>query len=216
VLQTFLGITGVTTLLVGGLAHGLQQSKLELEGRVVERTAALERAHKRFRDLVESAPDAEVIVDQQGRIVLVNAQTERLFGYGREQLVGQPVEKLLPDQARDAPPPEAGRFYARPEPRQGSVNLELLGVRQDGGEFPVEVSISPLVTDEGVLVCAALRDITQRLEIEKRLRQTERLAMMRETIEKCIGRAVVSLGRVAKNARDGREHDETIEIHFPG
>src|SRR5262249_18768374 len=101
ILQTFLRISAFTSLLFAGLAHGLQQARLELEQRVRERTAALERANKRFRDLVESAPDAEVIVNSQGRIILVNAQAERLFGYPRDQLLDKPVEMLIPERLRD-------------------------------------------------------------------------------------------------------------------
>jgi hypothetical protein len=116
--------------------------------------------------LLEAAPDAMVCVDGDGRIALVNAQAERLFGYGREELVGQPVELLVPDGVRDQHPAHRAGYVADPRPRPMGAGLELAGRRQDGSTFPAEISLAAIDTAEGILVTAAVRDITERLEFQ--------------------------------------------------
>jgi len=116
-----------------------------------------------FAGLLEAAPDAMVCVDADGRIVLVNAQTERLFGYGRDELIGQPVEMLVPDAARDVHPGHRTVYVANPRPRPMGAGMELAGRRRDGTTFPAEISLSTIDTEEGILVSAAIRDVTQRL-----------------------------------------------------
>jgi len=124
-------------------------------------------AEDKFRALLESAPDAMVIVDAGGEIVLVNAQTERLFGYRREELLGERVEMLLPDRFRDRHPDHRTGYSANPHARPMGAGLELFGRRKDGNEFPVDVSLSPVETEDGTLVSSAIRDITDRREGER-------------------------------------------------
>jgi PAS domain S-box-containing protein len=124
----------------------------------------------KFRGLLESAPDPMVIVDGEGRITLVNARTEKVFGYTREELVGQRVELIVPERFREAHVGHRERYSKCPVPRAMGENLELYGRRKDGTEFPVEISLSPLETREGVLISSAIRDVSERQRIQQDLR----------------------------------------------
>jgi PAS domain S-box-containing protein len=119
-----------------------------------------------FRALLESAPDALVIVDAQGVIVLINAQAERLFGYSRHELLGQMVEILVPERYRANHATHRDNYFGSAHPRPMGMGLELFSRRKDGSEFPVEISLSPLDTPEGKLVASAIRDITERKAAE--------------------------------------------------
>jgi PAS domain S-box-containing protein len=189
-LQAFAGVTAVTTMAVAAVVSELRRAgealrgaHAELERRVEERTEALtsandalrteiaerKRAEDRFRRLLESAPDAMIIVNHHGEIQLVNSRTEAMFGYGREELIGRPVETLVPDRLRGMHTGHRSRYHADPRVRPMGLGIDLRGRRRDGSEFPVEIALSPIETEEGTVVCAAVRDTTEQKRLEHEL-----------------------------------------------
>jgi PAS domain S-box-containing protein len=157
-------------------------STLEIEGgrlalSAIRDISQRQQAEQKFRSLLESAPDAMVIVDRNGQIAIVNGQTERLFGYPRAELLGQPIEVLVPSRYHAAHPGHRARFFGDPKFRPMGAGFALLARRRDGSEFPVEISLSPLQTEEGTLVSASIRDISERRRVEAALQeQNEALA----------------------------------------
>src|SRR6202021_1312873 len=120
--------------------------------------------------ILEAIPDAVAAVNQQGVIIQVNSQTEALFGYTRDQLIGQKVEILVPDRQRPQHHLHREHFHQQPKIRRMGSGLDLYGKRRDGSEFPVEISLSPVPVDGGVIVLSAIRDISHRKRIEEELR----------------------------------------------
>lgn len=140
------------------------------------RKRAEDAAHKseeRFRATVESAPTAMVMVDSSGEIVLVNSETEKLFGYRRHELLGNKVELLLPARFRDQHPAFRADYFADPQVRRMGAGRDLNGLRKDGSEFPVEIGLNPVATDEGLFVLSAIVDITERKQAERELREAK-------------------------------------------
>jgi two-component system, NarL family, sensor histidine kinase DevS len=146
--------------------------------------------------LVEAAPDGMMMVDERGHILLVNRQVEELFGYGRHELVGQPVEMLLPEAQRQAHQGHRTRFRVGPRTRAMGAGLRLLGQRADGAKFPVEISLSPLRTDAGLRVIAAVRDITARIALEAES------AEVRRVLDATIARDLTARLEMERRARD--------------
>ena len=130
------------------------------------------RSEERFRQLFEMAPDAIVIVDRSGNIVRINAQTEKLFGHRPDELIGQKMEILMPERFRDRHPQQRGGYVSSPKVRPMGSGRDLIGLHKDGREFPVEISLSPLETEDGMLVSSAIRDITEQRRIANLLKAT--------------------------------------------
>jgi PAS domain S-box-containing protein len=122
-----------------------------------------------FRNLLESAPDAMVIVNAAGEIAIVNAEAERMFGYGRNEMLGQKIEFLLPNRLRDQHITHRGSFARQPHLRPMGAGLDLVGRRKDGGEFPVEISLSPVTAKSDQFVSSVIRDVTERKRMEQEI-----------------------------------------------
>ncbi len=122
-----------------------------------------------FRALVESAPDAMVIVNKAGTILLANRQAENMFLYGTNELIGRPVEMLMPERFRSRHSGQRTGYHHTPRVRPMGAGFEFSGIRKDGSEFPIDISLSPLETDDGLLTTAAIRDVTERKRFEREL-----------------------------------------------
>lgn len=138
-------------------------------------------AEERFRRVVESAPNAIILVDQDGRISLVNAQTEKLFGYSREELLGSSVDMLVPERFRSEHPNYRASFFANPTVRPMGAGRDLFGLRKDGREFPVEIGLNPIQSEEGMLVLTSIIDITERKQAEAEIHRV--LQEIQETVD---------------------------------
>jgi PAS domain S-box-containing protein len=180
-----------TRLGAGMELHGLRRNGTEfpieislspivIEGGTLRMSAirdisGIKKAEQKFRGLLESAPDAIIIVNRKGEIVLVNSQTEKVFGYNRAELLGQTGEILFPEELRKNHRAYLKAFLADPKVGSMDVGSELFGQRKDGGQFPVEISMSPLETEEGTLVSSSIRDISERRRFESSLREASRM-----------------------------------------
>lgn len=169
-------VHGMDTLLdiaMSNIGDAYLETKEELiqqQEETVRDAIRQQQSERRFRGLLEAAPDGMVIVDQQGVIVMVNAQTEKLFGYARDELLGQHVELLVPERFRDVHPFHRRQYGKNPPVGSMAPDLELYARRKNGSEFPVEITLSPMETEEDHLVIAAIRDITARKRAEEKFR----------------------------------------------
>ena len=140
---------------------------------IVRDITSRKQAQEQFRQVVESAPNGMLLANQAGLITLVNTQIERLFGYDRQELVGQPVERLIPERFRTQHPGQRTAFFHHPTTRSMGAGRELFGCRKDGTEFPLEIGINPIKTPGGTQVLASIVDITARKQAEEALRASE-------------------------------------------
>lgn len=157
------------TGLLGMLILVLIGRQAKVEELVLQQTAGLKAAEGRFRRLLENTPDAMVIADHQGRIQLVNQQLEKLFGWTREELIGRPIELLIPDRLKTAHVGHRDGYFRSPQVRPMGAGLELWARRKNGTEVPIEISLSPLETEEGIWATAAIRDISERKQAQRAL-----------------------------------------------
>ncbi|WP_051362192.1 EAL domain-containing protein [Solimonas soli] len=202
--QTWLVLAGgmLLTALLGVLMLVLIGRNARVERTVQESTAELRASEERFRSLLESAPDAMVIIGSNGRIVLVNSQAERLFGYARDELLGQPAQLLLPQYAHDAQ--ERDETAASSLPQTAGTHA-FQGRRRDGSEFFVDVSLSPLHIGSERVVTAAIRDVTARRQAEERLNRAH--SVLAATLESTTD-GIVVVDRAGKMRHTNRNFIE--------
>jgi PAS domain S-box-containing protein len=175
------GTTQGTTVIAAEVSknQAVEQKLAQVEEELVHamtqerETRAELHAERRFRDLLEAAPDAIIEVDRQGRILLLNLVTERMFGYTREELLGKPVEMLVPDSLRGGHSQHRADYWAHPVTRPMGSASALHGRRKDGSSLPVEISLSPVKSEDGFRVTAVIRDISERRKVEERLREMQ-------------------------------------------
>ncbi len=168
-LQLVSGSVLLIVLLGLALWHALRKLALKpLEREIAKR----EETEKKFRLLLESAPDAMIFVNQDGKIVMVNGQTEKLFNHSREDLIGEEIELLIPEQLRSIHREERVDYFHNPKSRSMGAGLDLFGLTKDGREFPVDISLSPIKTEEGLFVLADIRDASDRKRAEEKIKRS--------------------------------------------
>ncbi len=176
--------------------------------------ASTSAGEAKYRGLLEAAPDGVVVIDRKGRMVLVNAQAEKMFGYSREEMLGQPIELLVPQRFHGIHVAHHATYFSKPGTRSMGAGQDLLGRRKDGSEFPVDISLSPFQTEEGLLVTSIVRDITERKRVEEELqRSAERFRQMLEALPvpiRVVQKGVVAFCNSADAVLHGYEGLEEI------
>ena len=194
-----LGLADGRRVPVSGNAAPLFDAAGRVRGCIGVFLDATEKRHAedRFRLAVEASPSGMILSNDHGKIVLVNSETERLFGYRREEMMGQPIESLVPRQIRDDHRTYRKGFYADPRARRMGEGRDLYAVRKDGTEFPVEIALNPIQTAEGRLVLSAIVDITERKRLERERLESLANERLLDT-EKALREAEAELARVVR------------------
>lgn len=156
---------GILGLLLATTLRLAQTARLRAQEAIDARGAAV-RAADRSRQIVESSPNAMVMVGRDGRIAMVNEETQRLFGYDRRELIGRLIEDLVPPRCRSAHPRQRQGFFANPSRRAMSDMENIYGLKKDGSEFPCEIGLNPIETEEGLMVLASIMDVTERKRVQ--------------------------------------------------
>jgi PAS domain S-box-containing protein len=179
--------------------------------------AALQKSEERLRRVVESAPNAMVMINAAGKIDMVNTQAERLFGYNRSEMLGQAIEMLVPERFRGHHPGLRRSFFADPKSRPMGAGRDLFGLRRDGSEFPVEIGLNPIETEDGVMVLSAIVDLSGRKRMEERFKRVVEFAPNAMVMINGAGR--IEMVNAQTEALFGYDRNEllgqTVEILVP-
>ncbi|MEX2287670.1 MAG: PAS domain S-box protein [Planctomycetaceae bacterium] len=189
-------------------ANEVEDRTLQLAAKLADAVAERDRAQETFHRCMESAPNGVVMIDDDGAIVLVNTQTESLFGYRRDELLGQPVEVLVPERFRGNHPGYRNEFFAKPAVRSMGLGREMYARRKDGSEFPVEIGLTPISTDAGSFVLSAIVDIT-----ERRLAQEEIRTLNAELEQRVIERTAEL--QIANKELEGFTYSVSHDLRAP-
>jgi PAS domain S-box-containing protein len=199
-LQVFLTTLATTMLPVAALVW--ERKRMEVDR---------QRAQETFRLAVEAAPNAMIMVDERGAVVLVNAHAEQLFGYDRDAILGRSIELLVPARSRDVHPGLRGEFFAAPQSRAMGTGRDLFALRKDGSEIPVEIGLNPIRTEAGLFVLAAVVDITERKRVEQErerwLAQEQAARRKAEAAE----RRLAFLGEIAGSISASLDFDTVLQ-----
>ena len=163
----------ILPVLVSATAVRDSQGNFVMSRSVLYDITERKKAEEKFKELLDAAPDAWVVANRHGKIVLVNTETERMFGYQRDELLGQDIEILIPERFRDRQARHQANYFAQPKARRMGPALELAGRRKDGTEFAAEINLSPLRAGEELLVLSTIRDVTEGKQVIEALRESE-------------------------------------------
>ncbi|HEY4875618.1 MAG TPA: PAS domain S-box protein [Puia sp.] len=177
----------------------IYNDKKQIQGfaKITRDISERKKAEEKFRSLLEAAPDAMIFANEKGEIVLINHRTEIIFGYKKSEIIGQQIDILIPADLRGGHKAHRSNYFANPRVRPMGVGLELFALRKDGTRFPVEISLAPIITEEGTLVAASLRDITERKKLEEELKK------LREQLEEEVKIKTAELTSVFERVSDG-------------
>jgi len=220
-LQLYLLATSVPLMFLAIVIHERRKAFSELSNGVVtvmREIADRKQSEEQFRLVVESVPNAIVMVDSEGVIALVNAHCETLFGYRRDELIGERVELLVPERFRAAHPAARANFFAAPTVRAMGAGRELFGRRKDRTEFPVEIGLTPIQTGTGVMVLSTILDITERKkaeEVNRELAHISRLAIVGELTASIAHEINQPLGAILSNADAAEMLLESLPASLP-
>lgn len=200
-------------VLVSATAMHDEKGNFQMSSSVVYDLTYRKQADSRFRAVLEAAPDALLMCNRKGEVILTNSQIEKIFGYRPDELRGRNFTVLLPERLRSVHAEHAEGFFCNPAQRQMGASKRLSGLRKDGSEIPVEISLSPLHTEDGLVALAGIRDVSERRRTEDE--REKLIAELKQAVEKVkLLSGLLSICASCKRIRDEEGHWESLEIYI--